>query len=355
MKINQRSEQPSLLAFRSMMPSDGAQLATLFQTAPDNGRFAISPHYQIDPYKALLAQAPTTVGVVAESKERLVGIGLIRFGHCYVDGHNRPYAWLNSLLVHPANRQNGIGTELARRRIALARNRVGEDGVIFASVQSNNEASLNITEMWSDSQIGHLQSILVKTRTKPPAPIADVTIRKAQTEDLMAIANGLNRFYAGFDLYEPQDIKTLSALIAQTVCGKPIHQCFVAVNRKQEIVAGLILSEQHRLVAMKVDRLPKTIALLNKAIRFIPSDGILRQMAVSKIWHLPGQQEVAQYLWQMTRWQAGKWGSHLTCFFDPQSTILQILQPPKWLPKANFTIVAQGKYPSTRAKQLYPL
>jgi hypothetical protein len=43
-----------------MLPNDGLQLAALFQANPDNGRFAISPHYQIDPYKALLTQQPNT-------------------------------------------------------------------------------------------------------------------------------------------------------------------------------------------------------------------------------------------------------------------------------------------------------
>ena len=60
MKINQRSEHPSPIAFRSMMPSDGLQLTDLFQANPDNGRFAISLYHQIYPYKALLTQQPNT-------------------------------------------------------------------------------------------------------------------------------------------------------------------------------------------------------------------------------------------------------------------------------------------------------
>jgi hypothetical protein len=87
----------------------------------------------------------------------------------------------------------------------------------------------------------------------------------------------------------------------------------------------------------------------------VPSDNVLRQMAVSKIWHLPGYLQAAQGLWQTVRWQANTWGSHLTCFFDPQSSIPQILQVPKWLPKASFNVLAQGNFASEKVKQLYPL
>lgn len=350
--IQQSKIQPT---FRGLEPDDGTELSVLFRSNPDGGRIAISPRYQIDPYQALQIQYPSTCGLVAEVHGKFVGFGLVRFGVCRVNGRERPYAWLNTLTVNAAYRQQGLGKALALRRVALAQERVGEQGLILTSVQSHNMASLAIAEKWADEQIGQLQSILVKTRTKPPALQAGIQVREVRPDELGQVANGLNQFYADFALYEPQSVKSLAAWFRQSVDSEPINKCFVAVNEQQEIVAGLMLSQQHRLMAMHVDRLPKAIGALNKLVKMVPQDNILRQMAVSKIWHLPGHQQAAQALWQSVRWQARVWGTHLTCFFDPQSSIPEILQTPKWLPKANFTVLMQGELAHKKANFLYPL
>lgn len=353
MDSDQRSNLQPI--FRSMEPGDGPKLAALFRANPDNGRIAISPQYQIDPYQALQIQYPSTCGLVAERRGKIIGFGLVRFGVCQVNGKERPYAWLNSLMVDTDHRQQGLGKELALRRVALARERVGEQGLILTSVQSKNMASLAIAEQWADLSIGQLQSILVKTGTKTPAPKAGVQVREAGQDELGLVAHGLNQFYANFALYEPQSTDLLAAWLRQAVGGEPLNKCFIALNQQQKIVAGLMLSQQHRLMAMHVDRLPKAIGTLNKLVKMVPPDNVLRQMAVSRIWHLPGYQQAAQALWQTVRWQVRAWGSHLTCFFDPQSSLPDILQPPKWLPKASFTVMGQGDLAGVKDKLIYPL
>ncbi|GJM40425.1 MAG: hypothetical protein DHS20C20_07070 [Ardenticatenaceae bacterium] len=351
-KIQRSKLQPII---RSMEPGDGPKLAALFRANPDDGRIAISPRYQIDPYQAIKIQQPTSCGLVAEIQNKIVGFGLVRFGVCQVNGEERPYAWLNSLIVDSAHRGQGIGTELAKKRVKLARDRVGGKGLILTSVQSNNEASLAIAKKWANNQLGQLQSALVKTRTKPSAIKTNIQVREAASNELDAVAARLNNFYVNFALYEPQSAKSLATLLQQAVANEPLHKCFVAINNQQEIVAGLMLSQQHRLMAMQVERLPKAIRMLNKLIKMVPPDNVLRQMAVSKVWHLPGYQQAAQELWQTVCWQARTWGTHLTCFFDPQSSIPQILQIPKWLPKARFTVLAQSSLSTEKVNQLYPL
>ena len=351
-KMHRSNLQP---IFRSMKPGDGPKLVTLFRENPDNGRIAISPRYQIDPYQAIQIQHPTSCGLVAEAQGKIVGFGLVRFGSCQIDGAERPYAWLNSLMVDTAFRQQGVGKELALRRVALARERVGEHGLILTSVQSQNTASLAIGEKWAAEQIGQLQSILVKTSNKAPTSPKGFQVREARQDELGLFADGLNEFYADYALYEPQSATSLAAWLDQSVGGEPIHKCFVALNAQQEMVAGLMLSRQHRLMAMQVERLPKAIHLLNKLVKMVPPDNVLRQIAVSKIWHQPGHQQAAQMLWQTVRWESRNWGSHLTCFYDPQSSIPQILQTPKWLPKANFAVLAQGRLTDKKVNLVYPL
>ncbi|MCA9918703.1 MAG: GNAT family N-acetyltransferase [Anaerolineales bacterium] len=351
-KIHRSNLQP---IFRLMEPGDGPKLVILFRENPDDGRIAISPRYQIDPYQAIQIQHPTSCGLIAEIQNKIIGFALVRFGVCQVDGAERPYAWLNSLMVDSAYRQQGLGKELALRRVALARERVGEHGLILTSVQSQNTASLAIAKKWAGEQIGQLQSILVKTSNKAPAVKEGFQVREVELNELGLVADGLNAFYSDFALYEPQSGESLAAWLRQTVSSEPINKCFVALNAQQEIVAGLMLSQQHRLMAMQVERLPRAIHLLNKLIKMVPPDNILRQMAVSKIWHQPGHQQAAQMLWQTVRWESRSWGSHLTCFYDPQSNIPQILQTPKWLPKASFALLAQGRLTDKKVNLVYPL
>ena len=338
-----------------MEPGDGSKLAALFRANPDNGRIAISPRYQVDPYQAIQIQHPTSCGLVAEIQNEVIGFGLVRFGTCWVNGTERPYAWLNSLMVDAAFREQGVGKELALRRVALARERVGKQGLILTSVQSQNTASFTIAKKWADAPIGQLQSILVKTSNKAPTSNQDFQVREAKPDELGLVADRLNEFYADFALYEPQSADSLADWLRQSVANGPINKCFVALNVRQEIVAGLTLSQQHRLMVMQVERLPKAIYALNKLVKMVPPDNTLRQMSISKIWHRPDSQHAARLLWQTVRWQSRSWGSHLTCFYDPQSSIPQILQTPKWLPKASFTILAQGELAPKKANLLYPL
>lgn len=351
-KMHRSNLQP---IFRLMEPGDGPKLVTLFRENPDDGRIAISPRYQIDPYQAVQIQHPTSCGLVAEIQNKIIGFGLVRFGVCQVDGAERPYAWLNSLMVDSAYRQQGFGKELALRRVALARERVGEHGLILTSVQSQNTASLAIAEKWADRQIGQLQSILMKTSHKAPTREKGFQVREARLNELGLVADRLNEFYADYTLYEPQSADSLAVWLRQSVANEPINKCFVALNARQEIVAGLMLSQQHRLMAMQVERLPNAIRVLNKLVKMVPPDDILRQMAVSKIWHQPSHQQAAQMLWQIVRWKSRNWGSHLTCFYDPQSDIPQILQTPKWLPKASFAVLAQGLLTDKKVNSVYPL
>ena len=150
-KIQRSNLQP---IFRPMEPGDGSKLAALFRANPDNGRIAISPRYQVDPYQAIQIQHPTSCGLVAEIQNEVIGFGLVRFGTCWVNGTERPYAWLNSLMVDAAFREQGVGKELALRRVALARERVGKQGLILTSVQSQNTASFTIAKKWADAPIG---------------------------------------------------------------------------------------------------------------------------------------------------------------------------------------------------------
>lgn len=355
MDMLRSNTQPDLIV-RLLQPSDGPKLRQLFESSPDNGRFAINACYQIDPYQAIQALHADTIGVVAEIQGSLVGLGLVEFGDCCVSGEKRSYASLHSLLVHPSHRNQGIANRLAQERIALARERIGEGGLILASIQENNSASLLAAQKWSQQQVGSIQSILMRVRNKAPKPsLEGIAVRPARPSEYAEIATSLNRFYQCYDFYEPQTAESLSDWLKQTPFDYPVRTYFVAVNHDEEIVAGLAVTRQCQIVSMEVKRLPLPLTLLNLIVKMVPEDGILRQLSVTKLWYAPEQTAAAQHLWETVRWQSRVWGTHITCFYDPRSPIPEVLRVPKWLPKADFTVVSTGSQLTGGERLIHPL
>ncbi|MBK9052875.1 MAG: GNAT family N-acetyltransferase [Chloroflexi bacterium] len=88
--------------------------------------------------------------MIAEDTEtsEIVGAGFISFGNGNVLGEQRRYAALKGLVVHPAYRKRGIGKQLAHKRLELAQDRLSTDGLIIATIQKNNAASLSVASKW---------------------------------------------------------------------------------------------------------------------------------------------------------------------------------------------------------------
>ena len=89
------------ISLRQLEATDGEALAALFSFSPDGGQFAISPHYQIAPYQALIDLASNSAGVVAELPDtgEIVGVGLVQIENRLLAGTLVPCAALHSLIL----------------------------------------------------------------------------------------------------------------------------------------------------------------------------------------------------------------------------------------------------------------
>ena len=107
---------------RSLTPADGPAIAALGEQSPETGAVAFHSEFHYDPYTALLALRPSTIGVAAEAPDHdgLVGLGLVSFGECCYEGALRPYAYFYSLSVHPAYRRRGLATIVVAATVAHA-------------------------------------------------------------------------------------------------------------------------------------------------------------------------------------------------------------------------------------------
>lgn len=340
------------IRLRPLRPSDGDALRQLFVESPDSGRFSIAAKYQIDPYLAVTSLNSQGAGVVAEVQKangrQIVGLGLVQTGICYLDGRLHPYGLLNSLIVHPDFRQQGVAASLAQWRIGYVQETLGQEAVIMAFIQKGNTASLAAAQKWGGQMNGQYGNSLIGMRGKPPQSVPEWTVREASEDEYAQIAENLNAFYQNYNLYTPQTAQSLKKWLRETPFAQPFRHYYLLEGGRNELLAGCAVAEQSRIVTMNVQRMPAALQLLNQFVKMVPPSGILRQMSVSKVWYAPEQLPAARYLWESLRWQLRDRGSHLLCSYDPRGPIPAVIKPPFWLPKGTSNFVVQNMTLSDR-------
>ena len=285
----------------------------------------------------------------------MIGLGTVSFGHCQFEGQVRRFALLENLHVHPDFRRQGVAKQLTRWRIARARERIGKEGVMLATIQQDNLGSLANARQWCRQRVGQLTLGISRPRTRPVKPQGAMTIRAARPSELHGIAQQLNTFYQDYNLYLPQTGETLEAWLAQSLCHTPFHHYLVAVSAAGQLQAGLALTEEYRARTRQVSHLPMDIRLLNTCLHVIPPDGELREVRIDKLWFASGCLEAARYLWETVRWQ---WRDRITALvvpFDPRGSLAAVCRIPLWMPRGAFTMAVSGPVTMDDQKVIYPI
>lgn len=345
------------IKLRSANPDDGQALSELYMASPDTGQIQIGPRYHLDAYTAFTATRPDSVGVVAEVPgfDGLAGAGFIHFGQCAFEGELRNYAALSGVVVHPDFRRQRIASQIAEWRVECAKERIGDEGVILATIQKGNEGSFAVAKKWSRQFAGETRAGAVRVRSKPPEPVNGIAVRSASSNEFDAMAEGLNAFYGDYNFFTPQTAELLATWLARTPFDTPINHCHIAVDASGEVVAGAGITEEYRTVEMQVHHIPATMRWLNKLVKIVPPDGALKQLSLNKIWFKPGQLKAAQLLWETIRWEWREKANTLTVFFDPRSPVAAVFKFPVWLPKGKFVMAIRGPVAMDEDALLYVL
>ena len=345
------------IAYRQLEDTDGAAFAELSENSPDTGIVGVVPKYHIDAFQEISLNHENVIGVVANTSgfQGIVGAGLIGFGKCFFEDNYVDYALLHSLIVHPEFRRQGIATELANRRYKLALEKIGNDALILAGIQKGNSGSLATSQKWCQQISGIIQSNVVRMRNKPPVHNENITVRLAELNDLDEIIRHQNNFYQNYNFYSPDSPEKLIDWLAQTPFETPFRHYCVAVDSQANILAGLVIKEQYRLVSMQITRMPAWANFINRFLSIVPPDGILKQLSIEKFWFTENRLEEARHLWETIRWEWRDRGSSFVYMFDPRSPISEALRLPRWMPKSSFTFAIGGSKKMSKERLVYSM
>jgi GNAT superfamily N-acetyltransferase len=341
---------------RLIQPSDSKALMTLEDKTTDTGRVGFKARYLYDYYPIQQALRHEFAGfvAVAPETEELVGVGMMSFGNCQVEGEVRPYAYLGGLGVHEDFRRKGIASALAARRIELARQRIGPGGIIFAGIQGGNEGSLRTALKWANQKLENRNvAIIGKMKNQPPKPMNGLTVRPAAGVDLEEIAHRQNAFYREANLYPQKMAGELQGWLAERPFGHEINRYYVTVDRQGNILAGIGATLEGFLMATHIARLPWILRAANVFFQIVPADGITRRLNGHWFWFQPGQERAGTCLWDSIRWLERENATLCMLFHDPAGPVRQAITPSRFPPPSSGYILIHSPVKLSESRNVY--
>lgn len=219
-----------------------AELLSGFEETSDEG---LTIDYHVDPltaYDAFPDDRDVYVCETADDEadagaaETLVAVVFCEFADRQFGDRTRPAGFSAGLFVHPEHRGQGVGSTLMAWGHAQARERVGDDGVLFGFIEASNDPSRGASETVAADD----GRTIVQARA-PPISHADwpaYTVRPVDPSEHGTVAARSNEFYAAYDGYRPLSEACVADRTGRTLDGDPFVETYVCEDETGELVAG---------------------------------------------------------------------------------------------------------------------
>ncbi|HEU0295895.1 MAG TPA: GNAT family N-acetyltransferase [Anaerolineales bacterium] len=339
---------------RELQPSDSPALVKLITEFGGD----MTTHFQVDPYSAIISGTENrTRGVVVECADYdgLVGMGTVRFSKVQFNDEILPLAFLDGLKVQKEFRGHGLGYQIASWRIQKAREELGDQCVIATGMLHDNHASHAVASKWCREFAESAVDVrFVPTLTRKPKSLAGVKVREINPEEYEEFVHKQNTFYRQYNLYPPSSPNSISDALGVSVEGKKPYRYFAAVDSHGNLLAGAQTWARGILKSDTLNNPPLPLRLLNRVVHLLPSDFIIRDIAVSGIWYESGQMRIGQHLWEIMRWECRDQGTILAGSFDSRDPTKDVVTLKPWhQPRPRITFAIQAPTPLQRDRLLF--
>jgi len=339
---------------RAMQPSDGASVTNLITDFDGD----MTTRFLLDAYTAITTGTEyRTLGVVVECAgyDGLVGMGTVRFNSVRNDGDILPHAFLDGLKVHKDFRGQGLGYQIADWRIQKARESYGDHCVIATGMLQENLASHAVAKKWCREFIEAAFDVLIMpTRRQQPKPLAGITVHDIEYHEYDEFAAKQNKFYEHYNLYPLGKASSIANALGVSAEGRKPYRFFVAADADGNLLAGAQTWARGMLKSDTLNDPPTPLRILNNVLHLLPSDFIIRDIAVSGLWYEPDHFPVARFLWETIRWECKEQGTTVAASFDPRDPARQVVTLKPWhQPRPKVTIAIHGPISINREKLLF--
>ena len=339
---------------RELEPSDGPAVAKLITEFDGD----MTTRFQVDPYLAIVSGTEMrTRGVVVECAgfDGLVGMGTVRFSRVQFNGELLPLGFLDGLKVQKEFRGHGLGYKIASWRIQKARDEFGDQGVIGTGMLHDNHASHAVAAKWcrefAESALGIR---FVSMLARRPKALSGLTVREIEFDEYEEFAHKQKDFYRHYNLYSPGSPASIVHALNVSVEGKKPYRYYVVADARGNLLAGAETWARGLLKSDTLNDPPRLLRILNKVVHLLPNDFSLRDVAVNGLWYQGGQIKIAQYLWQMLRWECREQGSILAAGFDSRDPAINVVTLKPWnQPRPKITLALHGPTPIQRDRLLF--
>ena len=339
---------------RELQPSDSLAVAKLITEFDDD----LTTRFQVDPYLAIISGTEfRTRGVVVErgGYDGLVGMGTVRFSKVQYNDEVLPLAFLDGLKVKEEFRGNGLGYQIASWRIQKAREEFGEECVISTGMLHDNHASHAVASKWCREFAESAFDVrFVPVLTRRPKSLTGIDVREINPDEYEEFAHKQNQFYSEYNLFAPSSPNTIANALDVSVEGKKPYQYFAVVDADGNLLAGAQTWGRGLLKSDTVNNPPRLLRVLNKVVHLLPPDFTLRDVSVSGLWYESGQIKIAQYFWEMLRWECSDQGTILATAFDSRDPAIDVVKLKPWnQPRPKITIAIHAPSPLDRDRLLF--